>query len=67
LTIFNTLLSTKLSRGNGKHNLFQHYSIFTKQSSLKKGTHTQISKRYQIYRSSVTSKSSRLEEVYHRS
>jgi len=42
-------------------------SIFTKKSSLKKGTQTQITKRYQTYSSSVTSKSSRLEEIYHRS
>jgi len=34
---------------------------------LKKGTQTHITKRYQTYSSSVTSKSSRLEEVYHRS
>ena len=38
-----------------------------KKSSLKKGTQTQINKRYQKYNSLVTSKSSRLEEVYHRS
>jgi len=34
---------------------------------LKKGSQTQITKRYQKYISSITSKSSRLEEVYHRS
>jgi len=43
-------------------------SIFTKQSSLTKGSQTQITKkRYQTDSSSVTSKSSRLKEVYHRS
>jgi len=41
-------------------------SIFTKKkSSLKKGTQTQITKRYQKHSSSVTSRSSRIEEVYY--